>query len=146
MFIGACAGSTGGGIKVSRIAISIKTVKKELSSLIHPRSIKVLKYEGKAIEHNVLRSINTYLIAYAMIFAASILLISLDNYDFTTNFTAVAATLNNIGPGLNKVGPVCSFDIYSPFSKYVLMFDMLAGRLELFPMLVLFSPKTWMKE
>lgn len=146
MFIGACAGSTGGGIKVSRIAISFKTVKKELSSLIHPRSIKVLKYEGKAIEHTVLRSINTYLIAYAMIYAVSTLLISLDNYDFTTNFTAVAATLNNIGPGLNQVGPTCSFDLYSPFSKYVLMFDMLAGRLELFPMLVLFSPRTWMKE
>lgn len=146
MFVGACAGSTGGGIKVSRIAIAVKTVGKELSSLIHPRSIKVLKYEGKGIEHTVLRSINTYLIAYALIFVMSIVLISLDGLDTTTNFTAVAATLNNIGPGLNSVGPTCNFGMMSPFAKYVLMFDMLAGRLELFPMLLLFSPRTWMKD
>lgn len=146
MFVGACAGSTGGGIKVSRIAIAFKTVKKEMSSLIHPRSIKILKYEGKPIEHTVLRSINTYLITYMLIFASSVLLISLNEFDSTTNFTAVAATLNNIGPGLEKVGPTCNFGIFSPFSKYVLMFDMLAGRLELFPMLLLFSPRTWMKE
>lgn len=146
MFIGACAGSTGGGIKVSRVAIAFKTVRKELSSLVHPRSVKVLKYEGKVIEHTVLRSINTYLITYMLIFGISVLLISLDNLDPTTNFTAVAATLNNIGPGLNEVGPACNFGLLSPFSKYVLMFDMLAGRLELFPMLLLFSPRTWMRE
>ena len=146
MFIGACAGSTGGGIKVSRIAIAVKTVNKELSSLIHPRNVKVLKYEGKAIEHNVLRSINTYLVAYILIFAMSLLLISLDNFDLTTNFTAIAATLNNIGPGLSKVGPTCNFGIFSPVNKYILMFDMLAGRLELFPMLLLFAPRTWMRE
>ena len=146
MFIGACAGSTGGGIKVSRIAIAVKTVNKELSSLIHPRNVKVLKYEGKPIEHTVLRSINTYLVAYILIFVVSLLLISLDNFDLTTNFTAIAATLNNIGPGLEKVGPTCNFGIFSPFNKYILMFDMLAGRLELFPMLLLFSPRTWMRE
>lgn len=146
MFIGACAGSTGGGIKVSRIAIAVKTVNKELSSLIHPRNVKVLKYEGKPIGHNVLRSINTYLVAYILIFVVSLLLISLDNFDLTTNFTAIAATLNNIGPGLEKVGPTCNFGIFSPFNKYILMFDMLAGRLELFPMLLLFSPRTWMRE
>ncbi|MGN0157796.1 MAG: TrkH family potassium uptake protein [Brotaphodocola sp.] len=146
MFCGACAGSTGGGMKVSRMMIAAKTVKKEISSLIHPRSIKILKYEGKAIEHNVIRSINTYMVAFFLVFASSLLLISLDNFSFTTNFTAVAATINNIGPGLEQVGPTCNFGGYSMFSKYVLMFDMLAGRLELFPMLVLFSPKTWMKE
>lgn len=146
MFVGACAGSTGGGMKVSRIIIAAKTVKKEISSLIHPRSVKVLKFEGKTIEHTVLRSINTYMVAYFLIFAASVLLISLDNFDPTTNFTAVAATLNNIGPGLAGVGPTCNFGGYGMFSKYVLMFDMLAGRLELFPMLVLFSPRTWVKE
>lgn len=146
MFIGACAGSTGGGIKVSRIAIAVKTVNKELSSLIHPRNVKVLKYEGKAIEHSVLRSINTYLVAYILIFSVSLLLISLDNFDLTTNFTSIAATLNNIGPGLSKVGPTCNFGIFSPISKYILMFDMLAGRLELFPMLLLFAPRTWMRE
>lgn len=146
MFIGACAGSTGGGIKVSRIAIAVKTVKKELSFLIHPRSVKVLKFEGKTIEHTVLRSINTYLIAYLLIFVGSVVLLSLDGFDLTTNFTAVAATLNNIGPGLNEVGPTCNFGIFGAWTKFILMFDMLAGRLELFPMLLLFSPRTWMKE
>lgn len=146
MFVGACAGSTGGGIKVSRIAIAVKTVKKELSFLIHPRSVKVLKFEGKTIEHTVLRSINTYLIAYLMIFIASVLLISLNSFDPVTNFTAVAATLNNIGPGLSQVGPTCNFSGFEAGSKFILMFDMLAGRLELFPMLLLFSPRTWMKD
>lgn len=146
MFVGACAGSTGGGIKVSRIAIAVKTVRKELSFLIHPRSVKVLKFEGKTIEHTVLRSINTYLIAYLLIFVVSVVLLSLDNFDLTTNFTAVAATLNNIGPGLGEVGPTCNFSIFGPWTKFVLMFDMLAGRLELFPMLLLFSPRTWMRE
>lgn len=146
MFVGACAGSTGGGIKVSRIAIAVKTVKKELSFLIHPRSVKVLKFEGKTIEHTVLRSINTYLIAYLLIFVGSVVLLSLDGFDLTTNFTAVAATLNNIGPGLNEVGPTCNFGIFGAWTKFILMFDMLAGRLELFPMLLLFSPRTWMKE
>lgn len=146
MFIGACAGSTGGGIKVSRIVIAVKTVGKELSFLVHPRSVKVLKFEGKTIEHTVLRSINTYLIAYLLIFVGSILLVSLNNFDLTTNFTAVAATLNNIGPGLAQVGPTCNFGLFGVGEKYVLMFDMLAGRLELFPMLLLFSPGTWMKK
>lgn len=146
MFMGACAGSTGGGIKVSRIVMAAKTVKKELRSLIHPRSIKILKFEGKPIEHSVLRTLNTYLITYMIIFFVSVLLVSLDNLDFTTNFTAVAATLNNIGPGLEQVGPTCNFDLFSPMTKFILMFDMLAGRLELFPMLLLFSPRTWMKE
>lgn len=143
MFVGACAGSTGGGIKVSRIVVLAKTVKKELASLIHPRSVKVLKLEGKPVEHNVLRSINTFLGAYLLIFAGSMLLISLDNFDFTTNFTAVAATFNNIGPGLGGVGPARNFSAFSPLSKYVMMFDMLAGRLEVFPMLLLFAPSTW---
>lgn len=146
MFCGACAGSTGGGMKVSRIMIAAKTVKKEISSLIHPRSVKILKYEGKPIEHSVLRSINTYFVAYFLIYGLSLLIISLDNFDLATNFSAVAATFNNIGPGLAKVGPSCNFGNYSMISKYVLMFDMLAGRLELFPMLVLFSPRTWRKE
>ncbi len=146
MFVGACAGSTGGGMKVSRWVIAAKSVKKELSSLIHPRSIKILKFEGKPVEHTVLRSINTYIIAYSLIFIASFLLVCFDNFDMTTNFTAVAATFNNIGPGLGLVGPTRNFNLYSNFSKYVLMFDMLAGRLEVFPMLLLFSPRTWMEE
>ena len=143
MFVGACAGSTGGGFKVSRIVILLKALKKELGTLIHPRSVKILKLEGKPIEHHVLRSINTFLGAYIAIFTASVLLVSLDNFDFTTNFTAVAATFNNIGPGLAGAGPSQNFSHFSPFSKYVMMFDMLAGRLEVFPMLLIFAPSTW---
>lgn len=145
MFCGACAGSTGGGMKVSRILIAVKQVKKELANLLHPQNVKILRLEGKKLEHNVVRSANGYFLAYALIFTASLLLISFDNFDFTTNFTAVAATFNNIGPGLSKVGPTCNWSEFSPFSKYIFMFDMLAGRLEIFPMLLLFSPGTWKK-
>lgn len=143
MFIGACAGSTGGGFKVSRVVILLKAVKKELASMIHPRSVKIIKLEGKPVEHNVLRSINTFLGAYIVIFTVSVLLVSLDNFDFTTNFTAVAATFNNIGPGLAGAGPLQNFSHFSALSKYVMMFDMLAGRLEVFPMLLIFAPSTW---
>lgn len=143
MFIGACAGSTGGGIKVSRIMIAFKEAKKEVASMVHPRSIKVLKFEGKSLGHDILRSLNAYIIVYFMIFAVSVLLVSLDNYDFMTSFSAVAANLNNIGPGLSVVGPASNFSMLSGFSKSVLIFDMLAGRLELFPVLVLLSPGTW---
>lgn len=146
MFIGACAGSTGGGIKVSRIVIYVKTIKKEFSSLLHPRSIKILKMDGKKIEHTVLRSANVFLCAYVIIYALSVIIISLDNFSFETNFTAVAATLNNIGPGLAGVGPTKNFGSYSVLSKLVLCFDMLAGRLELFPMLLLFIPSTWKRK
>ena len=145
MFVGACAGSTGGGIKVSRFALLLKTVGKELSHLIHPRSIKIIKFEGKKVEHDVIRSVNVFLITYVMVFAFSVLFICVDGLDLTTNFTAVAATLNNIGPGLELVGPTQNFSLFSNFSKCVLMFDMLAGRLELFPMLILFTPATWRK-
>ena len=118
---------------------------RELGNLIHPQSVKILKLEGKKLEHNVIRSANGYFLAYAIIFAVSLLLVSLDGFDMTTNMTAVAATFNNIGPGLAKVGPTCNWSGFSAFSKYVFMFDMLAGRLEIFPMLLLFSPGTWKK-
>lgn len=143
MFIGACAGSTGGGMKVSRVMIAFKEVKKEMSAVIHPRSVKVLKYEGKALDHNVLRSLNAYIILYFLIFGISLLIVSLDNFDFMTSFSAVAANLNNIGPGMSVVGPVSNYSSMSYLSKTVLIFDMLAGRLELFPMLVIMSPGTW---
>lgn len=145
MFIGGCAGSTCGGIKVSRILIYLKTVKKEIAQLCHPRNVKVIKIDGKPLAHNVLRSANIFLIVYMMIFVCSTLLISVDEFDLVTNFTAVASALGNIGPGLSLVGPTRNFDLYSDFSKYVLMFDMLAGRLELFPLLVCLSPSTWKK-
>ena len=143
MFIGACAGSTGGGIKVSRITIMAKTIRDELSRIIHPRAVKKVRSEGKAVDHSVVRSINIFLMGYLGVFALSLLLISLDNFDFTTNFTAVSATINNIGPGLAKVGPYGNFSEFSDFSKLVLCFDMIAGRLEILPMLVLINPRTW---
>lgn len=143
MFIGACAGSTGGGIKVSRLIILIKTVLKELTSYIHPKSIRKIKFEEKPVPHEVVRSINVYFITFMLIFSLSIFLVSLDGKDLVTNFTSVIATLNNIGPGLEQVGPTQNFGHFSPFAKFVLMFDMLAGRLELFPLLILFHPSVW---
>ena len=145
MFIGASAGSTGGGIKVSRIVILAKSVKKELKQYLHPHSISKIKMDGKPVEHEVVRSINVFLIAYLLIYAVSMLIVSLDNFDFTTTFTSVAATINNIGPGLDLVGPAANFGILSVPSTLVLIFDMLAGRLEIFPLLLLFVPDTWRK-
>ncbi len=143
MFIGACAGSTGGGLKVSRGIIAVRTVKKEMLSYIHPKSVKKIKYEDKPVEHEVLRSLNVYSITYLFVFWLSVLLISLDGHDLVTNFTAVTATFNNIGPGLSMVGPVNNFAFFSIPAKFLLMFDMLAGRLELFPILILFHPHIW---
>jgi trk system potassium uptake protein len=145
MFIGASAGSTGGGIKVSRIVILFKTLGKELSYLIHKRSVKILKFDGNKIEHEIMRSINVFFISYMFIFTVSVLLVSLDGFDLITSFTAVAATLNNVGPGLEGVGPIGNFGEFSGLSKFTMMFDMLAGRLEIFPLLLLFSPSTWKK-
>lgn len=146
MFVGACAGSTGGGMKVSRLVILFKTIKKELSLMIHPREIKKIRMDNHSVKHEVIRSTNVFLIIYFVILMISVLLVSVDNLGFTTNFTAVASTLNNIGPGLELVGPTQNFGVFSCFSKYVLMFDMLAGRLELFPILLLLMPGTWKRK
>ena len=143
MFIGACAGSTGGGMKISRIIIMAKTVFKQISTIVHPNAIKKVLLEGKRVEHEVVRSVNVFMVSYLFIIAVSTLLISLDNLDMVTNFTAVVATFNNIGPGLALVGPTGNFSMFSDLSKFVMVFDMLAGRLEIFPMLVLFSPAIW---
>lgn len=143
MFIGACAGSTGGGIKVSRIVILCRSIGKELDYIVHPHHVKKLKLDGRVVDHSVVRSVNVFIASYLVVFALSVLLISIDNFSFTTNFTAVAATINNIGPGLEMVGPTRNFALFSDFSKVVLIFDMLAGRLELFPILILFSRSTW---
>lgn len=143
MLIGACAGSTGGGIKVSRIVILFKSVLLEMRRNLHPNVIQKVKFEGHVMERTTLRSVMIFFAAYAFIFAVSTLLIAVDNYDLTTNFTAVAATLNNIGPGLELVGPMGNFADFSPFSKLLLSFDMLVGRLEIFPMLLLFAPSIW---
>ena len=145
MFIGASAGSTGGGIKVSRIMIFVKSIFKEIKIAAHPKSTHKVTMNGRPVEHSVVRAVNVYMAAYIVIYVISILIISIDNMDYTTNFTAVVATLNNIGPGLGKVGPVENFSAFSALSKIVLSMDMLIGRLEIFPILVLFSPSAWRK-
>lgn len=143
MFVGACAGSTGGGIKVSRILILCKAAKKEFQLYLHPNAVKKIKMDNKIISHEILRSTNIYISVYLLIFAASVLLIAIDNFDLITNFTAVSATLNNIGPGFEIAGPMGNFSSFSYLSKSVLIFDMLAGRLEIFPLLLLFFKDTW---
>lgn len=146
MFMGACAGSTGGGIKMSRVLIMFKSVRKQILMLIHPRAVKKITMDGNVVDHEVVRSTNAYISVFCIIMAISVLLVSMDGHDFTTNFTAVLATLNNMGPGFNLVGPTCNFSFFSDFAKLVLIFDMLAGRLELFPMLMLITPRSWRKK
>ena len=145
MFIGACAGSTGGGLKISRLMILIRGAFNEVGSLIHPRRVKKVTIDHHTVDPEVVRATNVYMMWYVLIFVASVILISFDDHDLITNFTAVTATINNIGPGLGKVGPTGNFAFFSIPSKLVLIFDMLAGRLELFPMIVLFAPATWRK-
>lgn len=145
MFIGACAGSTGGGIKVSRFLIMFKSLKREFFTLIHPRSVKTIRISGKKIDDDMVRKVNSYMLCYIFLFFASFLVVSFDNFGFETNFTSIAATLNNIGPGLGAVGPVGNFAEFSPLSKIVFIIDMICGRLELFPLLILFLPQTWKK-
>ncbi len=140
MFVGACAGSTGGGIKVSRFIIAVKTVIKEMNSYLHPKAVRKVQFEDKPVEHETVRAVNVYFITFFIIFGASVLLVSFEGKDLVTNFTAVLATFNNIGPGLELVGPKANFAHFNLLSKIVLMFDMLAGRLELFPILLLFHP------
>lgn len=143
MLIGACAGSTGGGFKVSRVVILVKSIVREMNSYIHPKSVRKVKFDGAPVEQELLHSIQVYLAVYVLLFAGSVFLISLENFDLVTTFTAVATTFNNIGPGLALVGPAGSFAFFSDFSKWILIFDMLAGRLELFPLLILFHPTLW---
>ncbi len=145
MLIGACAGSTGGGLKVSRLVVLLKSIKYEISAVIHPRSVKKMYLDGRVLSNNVVHSIKVYLAIYMLIYFGSVLLISVDNFSFETNISAVMAMFNNVGPGFDMVGPVGNFAAFSPFSKCVLMFDMLAGRLELMPLMVIFSVKTWKK-
>ena len=145
MFIGACAGSTGGGIKVSRILVLFKSIAKEIKLAKQPGLTKKIISDGRLVEHETVRSINVFIVSYFVIFMTSVLLISIDNFDFTTNVTAVASAINNIGPGLAGVGPTQNFSGYSDFSTFILTMNMLIGRLEIFPMLILFSPFTWKK-
>ncbi len=145
MFFGAMAGSTGGGIKISRVAILCKSAVRNLRSMLSPRSVRTLKFEGKPLERQTISGIHCFLTVYVILFLASVLLLSVDQFDHVSNLTAVAACFNNIGPALGICGPVGSYAPFSDFSKLVLSFDMLAGRLELFPMLLLFVPATYRK-
>ncbi|MFR6119314.1 MAG: TrkH family potassium uptake protein, partial [[Clostridium] scindens] len=143
MVIGACASSTGGGIKVSRFLMVLKCIKREIKQMVHPKSISIIRVNDKKVGADVLRSLYVYLMAYAGIVVGSVLLVSIDNLDFGTTFSSVLATLNNIGPGIADVGPVGNFAEFSPLSKIVFCFDMLAGRLEIFPFLMLFTASAW---
>ncbi len=145
MFCGACSGSTGGGIKVSRFIILIKSVIKEIRVMSHPKSTIKVRLNGKVLEHEVLRGVNMFFVAYMLIYAVVMIIISLDGFSFTTNFTACVATLCNIGPGLEIIGPMGNYSAFSALSKIVLTLAMIIGRLEIFPMLILFSRKTWSK-
>ncbi len=145
MFMGACAGSTGGGIKASRIIILLKSMKNRLNQLIHPKRVQKIMMDSHPVEDDVVQTVYAFMICYIALFAVSFIMLSLDNHDAVTNFTAVTSAINNIGPGLELVGPTQNFAFFSIPSKFVLMFDMLAGRLELFPMLLLFSASTWKK-
>lgn len=147
MFCGACAGSTGGGMKVSRILIMYKTVYREIKKYLHPRAVTNVQMDGKTMDRSTLHSVSVYLSTYMFIFVVSMITITVfeNGLDLETIFTSVACTFNNIGPGLSKVGPTCNFNMMQPVTKYILMFDMLAGRLELYPMLMLFTPAVWKK-
>ena len=143
MVIGACAGSTGGGLKVARLMLLLKSLKRNIGQVLKPRKVQVVRNNGAVVDEKILDNANAYLAAYVVILFLSFLVISLDNFSVGTNFTAVLACFNNIGPGLEAVGPTCNFSAYSALSKLILCFDMLAGRLEIFPILVLFSRDTW---
>ena len=146
MFTGGCAGSTCGGIKVSRIIIMVKNAVNEVRRLVHPRSVSVILVDGKRLPEETLQGVNSFMLIYIIVALASILLVSLDNFDTTSTVTAVIATLNNIGPGLNLVGATGNYAAFSALSKIVMCLDMLFGRLELFPMLILLTPGTWRKK
>nr|WP_330379579.1 TrkH family potassium uptake protein [Butyrivibrio sp. AE2032] len=143
MILGACAGSTGGGIKVSRFQIMFKTIKREIESYIHPKTVKKIHLDGKTIDTDVERSVALYFFIYMIIFASSMFIVAFEGHDLVTIFSSVAATLNNIGPGLSLVGPTHNYSFFSTLSKWVFIFDMLAGRLELLPIIVFLNPATY---
>lgn len=143
MMIGACAGSTGGGMKVSRFLLSVKSALRELNSYLFPKSIKKIKMDGKTVDEEAIRGINVYFTAYMLLVILSTFLVCIDGTDLVSGFSSVLGTFNNIGPGLAKYGPACNFGVASIFSKCVYIFDMLAGRLEIFPVLILLYPPSW---
>ncbi|MBR6045393.1 MAG: TrkH family potassium uptake protein [Ruminococcus sp.] len=146
MFVGACAGSTGGGFKVSRVIILAKTAKRSLRKAMHPKSVNVVKADDKALDLETVHNVSSYLIIYIAIFFVSLMIIALNNFDFGTSFSSVTACLNNIGPGISRVGPTCDYSALSNLSKSVLSIDMLLGRLECLPLLMLCAPSMWNKK
>ena len=146
MFIGACAGSTGGGIKVARIVILVKTSLGDMRKMLHPNAVVTVRVEGKPLSDKHIRSVHLFITVYLLVFAVSLLLLSLEGFDLITTFTALAACINNIGPGLEIVGPMGNFAAFSNLSKLLLSFNMLVGRLEIFPMLLLFAPSIWRRK
>jgi trk system potassium uptake protein TrkH len=145
MFVGACASSTGGGLKVSRVIILIKTAFREIRHQINPREVRAVRCDDTPVTTTVAYGVTSYFAIYMLLLFGSVLCISVDGQDFTTSFTAVVSCINNIGPGLGEVGPTGNFSHFSVFSKLILSFDMLAGRLELYPLLIALSPSTWKK-
>ena len=143
MITGACAGSTGGGLKMARVLLLAKNLRRNIRQTLSPRRVLVVRNNKNIVDEKIVSNTNAYLAAYVIIIFLSFVVISLDNFSIGTNFTAVLACFNNIGPGFEAVGPTCNFSAFSPLSKLVLCFDMLAGRLEIFPILVLFSRNTW---
>lgn len=143
MIIGASAGSTGGGFKCGRVLLVMKSLRRSVQQIVHPQKVQVVRVNGQPIEEKVIQNTNAYLAAYAILSVASFLLISVDGFSITTNLSAVLACFNNIGPGFEAVGPTCNYAAYGTFSKLILALDMLAGRLEIFPILILFSRTTW---
>ena len=143
MFLGGCAGSTAGGIKCARILLLGRCARRSLGRLCHPRSVKVVKLDGKAVDETTLNTVLVFFTCYLFLLGAGCLVISLDGFSLTTTWTAVLACLSNIGPGLEAVGPMGNFAAFSALSKMILSLAMLLGRLELFPILILFLPSTW---
>ena len=143
MIIGACASSTGGGVKVSRFQIMFKTIKREINTYLHPRTVKKIHIDGKPIDADIEHSVALYFFIYLITFAASMFVVAFEGHDLVTVFSSVAATLNNIGPGLSLVGPTHNYAFFSDISKWVFIFDMLAGRLELLPLIVFLTPSTY---
>ncbi len=145
MFIGASAGSTGGGIKVIRLQLLVKSMVRDIRRTVHPKSVNTVKLDGHTVDENILSGVQGFFFTYMLILLTATIIVSLDGFSFETNFTAVVATLSNIGPGLGMVGPVGNYAAFSDLSKLVLSFCMLVGRLEIFPMLMLFAPSAWKK-
>lgn len=145
LFLGACGGSTAGGIKISRVVILMKMVAREIRRIVHPRSVNLIKLDGYKVDEDSIRSASGFFILYILILLGSFMLVSLDNFDFITNITAVTTCLSNVGPGLAMAGPVENLSFFSGFAKLVLCMDMLLGRLEIFPIIMLFAPSIWRK-